>query len=85
MHAHRVGCHQARQPSCHHGAGSGLRAGCGHHAERGVEAIAWRAVVPATTGGTPSAVVGSVAVRPIAAPPDPFREPPTDPPRALVG
>ncbi|HZP41085.1 MAG TPA: hypothetical protein VFD84_06200 [Candidatus Binatia bacterium] len=84
MHGRRLGCHETRRPACHQAAG-GLRAACGHRAEHGVETAAWRAVVPASAAVGPRVVVAALAAPPLAAPPDPFREPPTDPPRALVG
>jgi len=85
MHAHRLGCHQGRRPACHHAAGSGLCAACGHSAERNAEAVAWRAVVPFVAPGTPAVRVTWFAGTRVESVLDPFRELPTDPPRALVG
>ena len=85
MHARHLGCHGARQHSCHRTAGDGLYSACGHGVEQAVQATAWRFIASPATADTLSLVGAALATARASLPPTPFREPPIDPPRALLG
>jgi len=86
MHARKVGCHEVGRLSRQRSAPrAGFRSACPHQSDTATPAPGVRGLLPQHVVAVPAFASEPVSLAPFIGRLGPFPEPPTDPPRALVG